>query len=89
MSSNSDAPVPLVGYQTDQSSTTLGIAHVFNNKFTSTMDMGLDSASGNPASTLSHTEGFYSFGLGNFYNVYADLFIASGIKYLKFNKAKI
>ena len=53
------------------------------------MDIGLDSGSGNPASTLSPSDGFYSFGVGGFYNIHSDLFIAGGIKYLKFNKAKI
>lgn len=89
ISSDSDTPVPLVDYQTDQWTTTLGLAHVFNDKFTSTVDIGLDSGSGNPASTLSPSDGFYSFGVGGFYNIHSDLFIAGGIKYLKFNKAKI
>ncbi|TCB51084.1 hypothetical protein E0H80_06875 [Acinetobacter sp. ANC 4779] len=89
ISSVSDTPVPLVDYQTDQWTTTLGLAHVFNDKLTSTMDIGLDSVSGNPASTLSPSDGFYSFGIGGFYNIQPNLFIASGIKYLKFNKAKI
>ena len=89
ISSDSNTPVTLVDYQTDQWSTTLGLAYVFNDKFTSTLDIGLDSGSGNPASTLSPSDDFYSFGVGGFYNIHTHLFIAAGIKYLKFNKAKI
>ena len=89
ISSDSDTPIALVDYQTDQWSTTLGLANVFNDKFTSTVDIGLDSGSGNSASTLSPSDGFYSFGVGGFYNIQPNLFIAGGIKYLKFNKAKI
>ncbi|NNH88450.1 outer membrane protein transport protein [Acinetobacter terrae] len=89
ISSDSDTPIALVDYQTDQWSTTLGLVHVFNDKFTSIVDIGVDSGNGNPASTLSPSDGFYSFGVGGFYNIHPNLFIAGGIKYLKLNKAKI
>lgn len=89
LSSDSTAPFALVDYQTDQWSTTLGLAHILNDKWTLMTDIGRDSGTGNPASTLSPSEGCYSFGLGSLYNVHSDLFIAGGIKYLKFNKAKI
>ena len=52
-------------------------------------DIGRDSGTGNPASTLSPSDGFYSFGVGGFYNIHSHLFIAAGMKYLKLNKAKI
>ncbi|OAL81484.1 hypothetical protein AY606_01755 [Acinetobacter sp. SFB] len=89
ISSVSDTPVPLVDYQTDQWTTTLGLAHILNDKWILMTDIGRDSGNDNPASTLSPSDGFYSFGIGGFYNIQPNLFIASGIKYLKFNKAKI
>ncbi len=89
MSSGNATPVPLVDYQTDQWSTTLGLAHILNDKWTLMTDIGRDSGTGNPASILSPSDGFYSFGVGGFYNIHSHLFIAAGMKYLKLNKAKI
>ncbi len=79
----------LVDYQKDQWATTLGMAHVFSDKWTSTIDIGRDGGIDNPASTLSPSNGFYSLGLGSFYQIHSNLFIAGGVKYFKLNKAKV
>lgn len=89
ISSSSSGPVMLVDYQKDQWATTLGMAHVFSDKWTSTIDIGRDNGIGNPASTLSPSNGFYSLGLGSFYQIHSNLFIAGGVKYFKLNKAKV
>lgn len=89
MSLDKATPVNLVDYQKNQLSATLGFAHIFHQQWTSALDIGMDSGIGNPASTLSPSDGYYSFGVGGFYNVQSNLFIAGGIKYFKLNKAKI
>lgn len=89
ISSSSSSPVMLVDYQKNQWATTLGLAHVLSDKWTSTIDIGHDSGIGNPASTLSPSNGFYSLGLGSFYQIHSNLFIAGGVKYFKLNKAKV
>lgn len=89
MSSGTPASVNLVDYQKNQLSATLGLAHIFNEQWTGAVDLGLDSGIGNPASTLSPSDGHYSFGIGGFYNVQSNLFIAGGVKYFRLNKAKV
>jgi len=89
ISSGTPELVNLVDYQKNQLSTTLGVAHVFNEQWTGTLDIELDSGIGNPASTLSPSDGHYSFGIGGFYNVQSNLFIAGGVKYFRLNKAKV
>ncbi|CAB1211080.1 hypothetical protein [Acinetobacter bouvetii] len=51
--------------------------------------MGWDSGIGNAASTLSPADGSYSIGLGSFYHLNKNIFIAGGIKYFRLNKAKV
>lgn len=89
MSSAEPVPVNLVDYQKNQLSTTLGVAHVFNEQWTTALDIGFDSGIGNPASTLSPSDDYYSFGVGGFYHMRSNLFIAGGIKYFRLNKAKV
>ncbi len=89
ISSSDDSPVLLVDYQKNQWATTLGLAHVFTDKWTSTIDIGRDSGNANPASTFSPSDGFYSLGVGSFYKIHSNLFIAGGVKYFKLNKAKV
>ncbi|WP_416202483.1 outer membrane protein transport protein [Acinetobacter sp. ANC 3903] len=69
MSLGEATPVNLVDYQKNQLSATLGLAHIFNQQWTSALDIGVDSGIGYPASTLSPSDGYYSFGVGGFYNV--------------------
>ncbi|OTG94505.1 hypothetical protein B9T24_12165 [Acinetobacter sp. ANC 4654] len=89
ISSSGSNPVMLVDYQKNQWATTLGLAHVLSDKWTSTIDIGRDSGIGNPASTLNPSNGFYSLGIGSFYQIHSNLFIAGGVKYFKLNKAKV
>lgn len=89
MSSGTPASVNLVDYQKNQLSATLGLAHIFNEQWTGAVDLGLDSGIGNPASTLSPSDDYYSLGVGGFYNLNSNLFIAAGIKYFSLNKAKV
>ncbi|MFH7765721.1 outer membrane protein transport protein [Acinetobacter sp. BSP-28] len=89
MSSTESGPVNLVDYQKNQLSTTLGFAHILNEQWTTAVDIGLDSGIGNPASTLSPSDDYYSLGIGGVYHMHSNLFIAAGIKYFKLNKAKV
>lgn len=66
MSLDKATPVNLVDYQKNQLSATLGLAHIFNQQWTSALDIGMDSGIGNPASSLSPSDGYYSFGVGGF-----------------------
>ena len=88
ISSDRNPLVTLVDYQNDQWSSTLGFAYRLNEHWTSTLDVGWDSGTGNAASALNPSDGFYSIGLGGFYHFNTHLFIAGGIKYFQLNPAK-
>ena len=89
MSSSEPVAVNLVDYQKNQLSTTLGVAHVFNAQWSTALDLGFDSGIGNPASTLSPSDDYYSLGLAGVYHIRPNLFIAGGLKYFRLNNAKI
>ncbi|WP_089604590.1 OmpP1/FadL family transporter [Acinetobacter piscicola] len=82
-------PFNLIDYNNDQWSAKLGLAHVFTDQWVSFTDLSWDSGSGNPASTLNPSDGFYGFGLGALYKFHKKSFIAYGLKYFKFNKADV
>lgn len=79
----------LIDYRKDQRSAKIGIAHKFTEQWMTTLDASLDSGSGNSAATFSPSDGYSSLALGAIYNFSAKSFISTGIKYFKFNKAKI
>lgn len=82
-------PFNLIDYNKDQWSVKLGLAHVFSQQWVATTDISWDSGNANPAGTLNPSDGFYALGLGALYNINPQSFISYGVKYFKFNKAKV
>ncbi|MEG2462293.1 MAG: hypothetical protein RSA88_07095 [Acinetobacter sp.] len=80
--------VKLIQYNEDQWSAKLGLAHVWNKKWLSTMELLWDSGINNPASTLNPSDGYQGIGLGSMYRYNAQFDIAAGLYYLRFNKSK-
>ena len=71
----------LDGYHQDQYSALIGLGHQLTEKWSVATDIGWDSGTGNPASTLGPVDGFWSLGLGAQFNPAPNYFIAAGVKY--------
>lgn len=71
----------LDSYQKDQYSATIGIGHQFTDRWSASTDIGWDSGTGNPTSTLGPIKGSWSLGLGAQFNPAKNYFIAGGVKY--------
>ncbi|MDC4691137.1 outer membrane protein transport protein [Acinetobacter baumannii] len=71
----------LDSYQNDQYSATLGIAHQFTEKWSTSTDVSWDSGTGNPASTMGPIKGSCSLGLGVQFNPAKNYFITGSLKY--------
>ncbi|HFX6174412.1 TPA: transporter [Acinetobacter baumannii] len=71
----------LDSYQNDQYSATLGIAHQFTEKWSTSTDVSWDSGTGNPASTMGPIKGSWSIGLGVQFNPAKNYFITGSLKY--------
>jgi len=80
--------IDLDSYQKDQYNVTLGIGHQFTEKWSFATDVGWDSGTGNPASTLGPMKGSWSMGLGAQFNPAQNYFIAAGVKYYWLGDAK-
>ncbi|HHP0374273.1 transporter [Acinetobacter baumannii] len=71
----------LDSYQNYQYSATLGIAHQFTEKWSTSTDVSWDSGTGNPASTMGPIKGSWSLGLGVQFNPAKNYFITGSLKY--------
>ncbi|MDC4620948.1 transporter [Acinetobacter baumannii] len=71
----------LDSYQNDQYSATLGIAHQFTEKWSTSTDVSWDSGTGNPASMMGPIKGSWSLGLGVQFNPAKNYFITGSLKY--------
>nr|WP_227554510.1 outer membrane protein transport protein [Acinetobacter courvalinii] len=71
----------LDSYQKDQYSATIGIGHQFTDCWSASTEIGWDSGTGNPTSTLGPIKGSWSLGLGAQFNPEKNYFIAGGVKY--------
>lgn len=71
----------LDGYHKDQYSALIGLGHQFTDKWSVATDVGWDSGTGNPASTLGPMKGSWSLGMGAQFNPTPDYFIAASVKY--------
>ncbi|MDC4293615.1 transporter [Acinetobacter baumannii] len=71
----------LDSYQNDQYSATLGIAHQFTEKWSTSTDVSWDSGTGDPASTMGPIKGSWSLGLGVQFNPAKNYFITGSLKY--------
>lgn len=71
----------LDGYHKDQYSALIGLGHQFTDKWSVATDVGWDSGTGNPASTLGPMKGSWSVGMGAQFNPRPEYFIAASVKY--------
>ncbi|ENW50352.1 hypothetical protein F917_01788 [Acinetobacter baumannii NIPH 67] len=71
----------LDSYQNDQYSATVGLAHQFKEKWSTSTDVSWDSGTGNPASTMGPIKGSWSLGLGVQFNPAKNYFITGSLKY--------
>jgi long-chain fatty acid transport protein len=78
----------LLKYKDNQFSTTLGIAHKFNEQWAGNTSIGWDSGTGQYASTLSPTKGYWSYGIGLQYSPQTHYFIAGGLRYIQIGDAQ-
>ncbi|NNP74283.1 transporter [Acinetobacter defluvii] len=80
--------VNLDSYQKDQYNAIIGIGHQLTDKWSFATDVGWDSGTGDPASTLGPMKGSWSFGVGTQFNPAPNYFIAAGVKYYWLGDAK-
>ncbi|WP_312537137.1 outer membrane protein transport protein [Acinetobacter variabilis] len=80
--------IKMIDYQEDQWSAKLGIAHQWPSSMINSFEILWDSGTGNPASTLNPSDGYWGVGLGYFQNFQKHWDIATGLYYLKFQKPK-
>nr|WP_314371136.1 outer membrane protein transport protein [uncultured Acinetobacter sp.] len=80
--------IDLDSYQKDQYTVTLGLGRQLTERWSIASDMGWDSGTGNPASTLGPMKGYWSFGLGAQFNPTPNYFIAAGVKYFWLGNTK-
>lgn len=80
--------VDLDSYQKDQYNAIIGIGHQLTDKWSFATDVGWDSGTGDPASTLGPMKGSWSFGVGTQFNPAPNYFIAAGVKYYWLGDAK-
>lgn len=80
--------VDLDSYQKDQYNAIIGIGHQLTDKWSFATDVGWDSGTGDPASTLGPMKGSCSFGVGTQFNPAPNYFIAAGVKYYWLGDAK-
>lgn len=71
----------LDSYHKDQYSATVGLGQQLTDKWSTSADIGWDSGTGNPASTLGPSNESWSLGLGLQFNPEPNYFIAAGLKY--------
>lgn len=80
--------IKMIDYQEDQWSAKLGIAHQWPSSMINSFEILWDSGTGNPASTLNPSDGYWGVSLGYFQNFQKHWHIATGLYYLKFQKPK-
>lgn len=84
---NNGVPLAIVSYDKDQWSAEIGLGKKLSDRLSVAGNVGWDSGSGNPATSLGPIEGYYSVGLGAKYNVTPEWSLSLGGKYLKFGDA--
>jgi len=77
---------PLVGYEDDVVTYTLGVGRKFSDTLSGTVSLGYEKANGGIASNLSPTDGSISLGVAMVYTMDA-MKIAGGVRYVKIGDA--
>lgn len=79
----------MIDYREDQWSGKIGLAHQWSSFGINSIELLWDSGTGNPASTLNPSDGYWGIGLGHLYKIQETWDIATGLYYLKFQKPEI
>ena len=82
-------PFRMIDYREDQWSGKIGLAHQWPSFGINSIELLWDSGTGNPASTLNPSDGYWGIGLGHLYKIQETWDIATGLYYLKFQKPEI
>jgi len=75
-------PAPLVSYDEDTLSYTLGVGRKFSDSFSGALSVGYEAAQGGAASNLAPTDGNMSIGLGGTYTVGNGMELTGGVRYV-------
>lgn len=76
--------LPIVSYDKDQWQAEIGLGKKISDKLSVAGNIGYDSGSGSPATSLGPIKGYYSVGLGAKYSITPEWSLSLGGKYLKF-----
>lgn len=82
-------PFRMIDYREDQWSGKIGLAYQWPSFGINSIELLWDSGTGNPASTLNPSDGYWGIGLGHLYKIQETWDIATGLYYLKFQKPEI
>ena len=82
-------PFRMIDYREDQWSGKIGLAYQWPSFGIDSIELLWDSGTGNPASTLNPSDGYWGIGLGHLYKIQETWDIATGLYYLKFQKPEI
>ena len=74
--------IPLVGYENDYTSYSIGVGRRFNDSFSGALTLGYEDGDAAFVTNLGPTDGAYSVGLGGTYTVGA-LELTGGVRYVK------
>jgi long-chain fatty acid transport protein len=81
-----EPPTPLITYEDDRVTYTLGVARKFNDSWSGAVSVGYEKDLGRVQSTLSPTDGFISLGLAAIYTS-GNMKITTGIRYVDIGDA--
>lgn len=79
----------MIDYREDQWSGKIGFAHQWPSLGINSIELLWDSGTGNPASTLNPSDGYWGIGLTHLYKIQETWDIATGLYYLRFQKPEI
>jgi len=77
---------PLVDYDNDATTYTLGVGRRFSDTFSGSIALGYEAANGGVASNLGPTDGFFSVQVGGQYTM-GDIEISGGVRYVMIGDA--
>lgn len=75
-------PSPLVSYENDSMTYTLGVGRRFTDQFSGAVTLGWEQSNDDPVSALGPTDGFTSVGLGGTYKVTDSAAVTAGLRYI-------
>jgi long-chain fatty acid transport protein len=81
-----EPPTPLITYEDDRVTYTLGVARKFNDNWSGALSVGYEKDLGRIQSTLSPTDGFKSLGLAAIYTS-GNMKITTGVRYVDIGDA--